>query len=164
MPGQKLISSVTIPNYDSIMVSTEKYGRKIVDNLGNICVDPLLRDRSHFSLISLNREYIFVYDREATPVMSVEACKAVVDCYVTTIVDGTTVERDNETREYRKAPLFLTIKDGNIIFSGIKNLDVVYDHINDTEYKSGVFPALVSWLIGLGVMAEDITVQDQTGW
>ena len=164
MPGQKLISSVTIPNHDIIMVSAETYGRKIVDNLGNICVDPLLRDRSHFSLISLNREYIFVYDRIATHAMNVEVCKEVVDCYVTTIVDGATIERDNATREYRKAPLFLTIKDGDIIFSGIKNLDVVYDHINNTEYKSGVFPALVSWLIGLGVMAEDITVQDQTGW
>lgn len=162
MSAKSLIAEDKIDNSYDVICFHLKYAKQFMKRFPGICASEQMSDRGYFNIVTddVGKKKLLLEDHVVSSISVSVITSDPSD--ITTIVNGVTVNSGRDSA--MSTPVTVEIDDTmiNLRMSAISA--TLYDMLTGTEYMGGTFPAIVQWLIGIGVPPEQIMLKNHNGW
>ena len=162
MPAKSLIAVDKFDNSYDVICFHLKYAKQFLKRFPSICASEQMSDRAYFNVVTddVGKKKLLLEDHVVSSI-SVSVITSDPSDMITT-VNGIPVDSGRDSA--MSTPVTVEIDDTMINIRMAVVSATLYDMLTGTEYRGGAFPAIIQWLIGIGVLPEEIILKNHNGW
>lgn len=162
MSSKPLITADKFDNNYDVICFHLKYAKQFLKRFPGICASEQMSDRGYFNIVTddVGKKKLLLEDHVVSSI-SVSVITSDPSDMIT-IVNGITVDSGRDSAV--STPVTVEIDDTMITIRMSAVSSTLYDMLTGTVYLGGTFPAIIQWLIGIGVLPEEIILKSHNGW